>query len=174
MSIETNGAKLTEHGQDLTTGTPNTSGAGHHTIAELGEHVGRLLARVDRPVRRIRLQAGPDSVEIDWADEPGPAPAVDAAGAVEISEAVGEEGTRTAVRAPLVGTFYRAPAPGEDPFVEIGTIVEQGQQLAIIEAMKLMNPISAPVSGRVVSITGTEAELVEYDQVLFEIEPEEE
>ena len=78
-----------------------------------------------------------------------------------------------AVRSPLVGTFYRAPAPGEEPYVEVGDTVRAGQILCIVEAMKLMNEIPADVSGEVVEILADNAEGVEYDQPLFRLRPEE-
>ena len=78
-----------------------------------------------------------------------------------------------AVRSPLVGTFYRAPAPGEDAYVEVGDMVRAGQILCIVEAMKLMNEIPADVSGEVVEILADNAEGVEYDQPLFYLRPQE-
>lgn len=77
------------------------------------------------------------------------------------------------VRSPLVGTFYRAPAPGEDPYVEVGDRVRAGEVLCIVEAMKLMNEIPADVSGEVVEVLAENAEGVEYDQPLFYLRPEE-
>ncbi|MFZ0389713.1 MAG: acetyl-CoA carboxylase biotin carboxyl carrier protein [Calditrichia bacterium] len=74
------------------------------------------------------------------------------------------------VRSPMVGTFYRAPAPDADPYVEVGDTVKAGQTLCIIEAMKLMNEIQAEVSGKVESILVDNAQPVEFDQVLFRIE----
>ena len=78
-----------------------------------------------------------------------------------------------AVRSPLVGTFYRAPAPGEDAYVEVGDRVREGQTLCIVEAMKLWNEIPADVSGEVVEILAENAEGVEYDQPLFYLRPDE-
>ena len=78
-----------------------------------------------------------------------------------------------AVRSPLVGTFYRAPAPGEDPYVEVGDSVRAGETLCIVEAMKLMNEIPADVSGEVVEVLADNAAGVEYDQPLFYLRPEE-
>ncbi len=75
-----------------------------------------------------------------------------------------------AVRSPIVGTFYRAPAPGADPFVEVGDFVEKGQVLCIVEAMKVMNEIEAPVAGKIVDILVQNGEPVEYGQVLFLID----
>ncbi|MCA1687630.1 MAG: acetyl-CoA carboxylase biotin carboxyl carrier protein, partial [Actinobacteria bacterium] len=77
-----------------------------------------------------------------------------------------------AVRSPLVGTFYRAPAPGEDPYVEVGDRVKAGETLCIVEAMKLMNEIPADVSGEVVEVLAENAGGVEYDQPLFHLRPE--
>ncbi len=77
-----------------------------------------------------------------------------------------------AVRSPVVGTFYRAPAPGEDPYVEVGDRVGAGQPLCIVEAMKLMNEIPSDVSGEVVEVLVENAKGVEYDQPLFRIRPE--
>jgi acetyl-CoA carboxylase biotin carboxyl carrier protein len=76
-----------------------------------------------------------------------------------------------AVRSPLVGTFYRAPAPGEDPYVEVGDRVMAGQPLCIVEAMKLMNEIPADVAGEVVEVLAENARGVEYDQPLFYLRP---
>lgn len=76
----------------------------------------------------------------------------------------------TVVTAPMVGTFYRAPAPDADPYVKVGDVVEVGQPLCIIEAMKLMNEIEAEVSGRIKEILVENAQPVEYGQPLFVIE----
>jgi acetyl-CoA carboxylase biotin carboxyl carrier protein len=78
-----------------------------------------------------------------------------------------------AVRSPVVGTFYRAPAPGEDVYVEVGDAVSAGQTLCIVEAMKLMNEIVADVSGEVVEVSAENAGGVEYDQPLFYLRPDE-
>jgi acetyl-CoA carboxylase biotin carboxyl carrier protein len=76
-----------------------------------------------------------------------------------------------AIRSPAVGAFWVAPAPGQPPFVEVGQVVARDDQLAIVEVMKLMNPVVAPQSGEIVQICANNAELVEYDQVLFLIRP---
>ncbi|QID17015.1 acetyl-CoA carboxylase biotin carboxyl carrier protein [Nitrogeniibacter mangrovi] len=73
------------------------------------------------------------------------------------------------VTSPMVGTFYRASAPGSDPFVEIGTSISEGQALCIIEAMKLMNEIDAEVSGTVKAILVENGQPVEYGQPLMVI-----
>lgn len=76
-----------------------------------------------------------------------------------------------AVTSPMVGTFYRAPAPGEDPFVSIGDRVSNGQTVCIIEAMKLMNEIETEVSGSVVKIAVEDGEPVEFGQTLMWVNP---
>jgi len=74
------------------------------------------------------------------------------------------------VKSPMIGTFYRSPAPDKPPFVNIGDIVEVGQPLCIIEAMKLFNEIESDVKGRIVKILVENATPVEYDQPLFLID----
>jgi acetyl-CoA carboxylase biotin carboxyl carrier protein len=74
------------------------------------------------------------------------------------------------VRSPIVGTFYRAPAPDAAPFVQVGSEVQPGSVLCIIEAMKLMNEIESDDAGRVVKVLVENGQPVEYDQVLFILE----
>ncbi len=75
------------------------------------------------------------------------------------------------IRSPMVGTFYRAPAPDKPPFVKVGDRVEKGQVVCIIEAMKLFNEIESEVSGTIVKVCVEDASPVEYDQVLFLVDP---
>lgn len=78
----------------------------------------------------------------------------------------------TAVRAPILGTFYRAPAPGEKPFVEVGQSVKAGDTVCLIEVMKLFNSVKAGKDGRVARILVDNGGLVEFEQPLILIEPE--
>ena len=96
---------------------------------------------------------------------PAPAPAAD--GARE--EPAPDEDGQT-VTAPMVGTFYTASAPGAKPFVQVGSQVEVGDVLCIIEAMKMMNQIESDVAGQVVAVLVENGEPVEYGQPLFIIE----
>jgi len=82
-----------------------------------------------------------------------------------------EAGNLVPITAPVVGTFYAAPAPDADPFVTVGTVVEPGQTVCIVEAMKIMNEIEAETRGRVVSILAKNAQPVQYGQKLFLLEP---
>ena len=75
------------------------------------------------------------------------------------------------VKCPIVGTFYRAPSPESAPFVQIGATIQKGGALCIVEAMKLMNEIESDITGKIVQIMVENGQPVEYDQVLFLIEP---
>lgn len=73
------------------------------------------------------------------------------------------------VRSPLVGTFYQAPSPDSEPFVKVNQNVSKGDVLFIVEAMKVMNEITSPVNGTVVSINVKDTNMVEFDQLVMEI-----
>ncbi len=81
-----------------------------------------------------------------------------------------EPSNHTPVKAPLVGTYYEAPAPDQPPFVREGQMVKKGDTLCIIEAMKVMNEISAPKDGKVVKIHAENGDMVMFDQLILEIE----
>ena len=112
--------------------------------------------------RRIRIARLPGAV--------GPAPAAVATGPAAVPSRpppVEHPGT---VKAPMVGTAYLAPQPGEPPFVRLGDIVTEGQPLLIIEAMKVMNQIRAHCPGRIGQILVADAQPVEYGAILMLIE----
>ena len=75
------------------------------------------------------------------------------------------------VKSPMVGTFYRAPEPGAEPYVKPGSRVTSGQTLCIIEAMKIMNELESEVTGTIREILAEDAQPVEFGQVLFRVEP---
>ncbi len=75
------------------------------------------------------------------------------------------------IKAPMVGTFYRAPSPESPPYVEVGQVIEPGQVICIIEAMKLMNEIKSEVKGKILEILVDNTEPVEFGQPMFLIEP---
>ncbi len=130
-----------------------------------------LLAKVTGPVTRVVVQAGAHRVEIEWDPSVAPsAPAAAAPGAA-VEAAVADVPGRQVVVAPLVGSFYRSPAPGEPAFVAIGDIVEVEQDLAIIEAMKMMNRIPAEFAGKVTAILVEDGTMVEFGQPLMYIDP---
>ncbi|MEO1258509.1 MAG: acetyl-CoA carboxylase biotin carboxyl carrier protein [Bacteroidota bacterium] len=113
---------------------------------------------------------------------PAPAPAAPAPAAPEPApaaakaqkEAPKEEDTTQylEVKSPMVGTFYRSSSPDKPPYVEVGQSISKGDTVCIIEAMKLFNDIESEVSGKVVKVMVENAKPVEYDQVLFLVEPE--
>ena len=82
-----------------------------------------------------------------------------------------EESHRIVIKSPMVGTFYRAPAPDAPPFAEVGQDLEVGQVVCIIEAMKLMNEIKSEVAGRIAEVLVENSAPVEYGQPLFVVEP---
>lgn len=75
------------------------------------------------------------------------------------------------ITSPMVGTFYRSPAPDEPPFIELGDVVKKGSTVCIIEAMKLMNEIESESTGKIVEILVENTQPVEYGQVLMRLEP---
>jgi len=114
------------------------------------------------------------------APAPAPAPVSPAAPAVAPAPAPPADPPATApaadglvtIEAPMLGTFYRAEAPGRDPFVDVGSRVEPDTVVAIVEVMKMMNSIEAGVAGTIVEVCAENATLVEYGQPLFRVEPE--
>ncbi len=77
-----------------------------------------------------------------------------------------------AVKSPMVGTFYRAPSPGKPPFVETGARIAAGDPLCLVEVMKLYTTIEAPLNGTVRQVVAEDGALVEFDQLLFVIDPD--
>ena len=76
------------------------------------------------------------------------------------------------IKSPMIGTFYRSSNPDSPPFVSVGDKVSKGQTVCIIEAMKLFNEIESEVSGTIVKVMNENATPVEYDQVLYVVEPD--
>jgi len=75
------------------------------------------------------------------------------------------------VKCPIVGTFYRSPGPDKDPFIQVGDSINEGDVVCIVEAMKLFNEIESEVGGKIVKVLVEDASPVEYDQVLFLVDP---
>ncbi len=94
----------------------------------------------------------------------------DAAGGDEPFEEAGEAALE--IRTPMVGTFYRTPAPDAEPFVEEGDVIREGDVICVIEAMKLMNEIKSEISGRVAKVLVENGQAVEFNQPLFLVEAE--
>ena len=118
----------------------------------------------DRKIRVQRFHGGGFVGREAYEPAPAPAPA-HAAPAAAPAEAAAEVSGET-VKSPMVGTAFLAPEPGGKPFVEVGAAVKAGDTLLIVEAMKVMNPITAPAGGVVKKILVTDGQPVEYDQPL--------
>jgi acetyl-CoA carboxylase biotin carboxyl carrier protein len=125
---------------------------------------------VEQDGRRVRIRRRGTQATVPT---PSPIPSLPIAqvAAVESAPEIRAATNLITVESPMVGTFYRAPAPGADAYVQVGDKVEKGTVLCLIEAMKLMNEIEAEVSGAVHSILVENAQPVEYGQPLFLIEP---
>jgi acetyl-CoA carboxylase biotin carboxyl carrier protein len=89
----------------------------------------------------------------------------------DIPEPPAKDSSFLEITSPIVGTFYRASTPGADPFVDVDEVVEKGQVLCIVEAMKVMNEIESDVRGKIVAILAQNSQPIEYGEPLFLIEP---
>ena len=138
-------------------------------LVELVRESGVGEIRVRQGETEISVRASPEVPTTSFGDQVASA----TQGVPDVVESSPETDGLHAVRSPVVGTFYRAPAPGEEAYVEVGDTVSAGQTLCIVEAMKLMNEIVADVSGEVVEVLAENAGGVEYDQPLFYLRPDE-
>ncbi len=126
----------------------------------------KLLLRRSRPEGPARARPS-DAVAAVPAPE---SPAAEIPPTPEVRAQTARSGLHE-VKAPLLGTFYRAPKPGEDPFVDVGSTVDERTTVGIVEVMKLMNSVYAEVRGTVVEIPARDGELVEYGSVLMRVQP---
>ena len=138
--------------------------------AVTGTVVKLLRASPEQPAR-LRVSLDGASVEMEWRIPEGarmPGAALGYAPATPAEDADADADTdRFYICAPMVGTFYHAPEPGAEPFVSVGDLVSAGQQVGVVEAMKLFNAIDADRPGRVVEILVPDATAVEYGQRLI-------
>ncbi len=132
--------------------------------------IGELELTTGGRTVRVAAQVGTGAVATMTAAVSGPAGAPAPAGPPSAAGPAAT-GDALAIISPMVGTFYRAPAPDADPYIEVGDQVTVGQTVCIVEAMKLMNEIESEVKGRVVKILVENAQPVEYGQRLFLVEP---
>ena len=138
-------------------------------LERVREVVVELLAAVPRSPARLRIRAHDVELELDWA--------ASTTGSVRVEPVPEPAGPQPPVpsgrlvTAPTVGTFYRCPEPGSDPFVQVGDQVRPGQQVAIIEAMKLMLPVEADTAAVITQVLVEDGQSVEYGQPLFALDP---
>ena len=141
-------------------------------VAEIEIKEGEESVRISRhPTGTVHAYSSPMAYPPAAPGTPGAAPSAAALAAPgAATPAAPTHSPDQAVTAPMVGTFYAAPAPGAKPFVEVGSEVKQGDVLCIIEAMKMMNQIESDKAGRVVSVLVKNGDPVEFGQTLFIIE----
>ncbi|MBV9160936.1 MAG: acetyl-CoA carboxylase biotin carboxyl carrier protein subunit [Pseudonocardiales bacterium] len=159
------------HGEDTASELPAAGPA--VCTEELDKLLGRVrhhavlfVSELPHPPQALRVRAGEVSLDVEWAQEHGTAPAL--LPAAPVTEPVTEPDPEVRyLISPAVGVFYRAPEPGTAPFVSEGDTVAAGQQVGIIEAMKLMIPLAADQAGRVVEVLKQDGESVEYGERLF-------
>jgi acetyl-CoA carboxylase biotin carboxyl carrier protein len=132
----------------------------------------QLLAGFPQQPSALRFQVGEVTVEAEWQASAAPAAAPITAAPGQAVAASETPALGAVVRAPSVGVFYRCPEPGADPFVEVGDRVSAGQQIAIVEAMKLMIPVTAQAGGVITGILKEDNEPVQFDEPLFSYSPE--
>lgn len=122
---------------------------------------------LNKPAETVMLSrpAAPAAVETKPAAVAAPAPVAGPPAATAVPEGV------VAIRAPMLGVFYRAPAPGEKPFVEVGQRVRADDTVCLLEVMKLFNSIRAGVDGEVVKILTENGSMVEFDQPMIFVKP---
>jgi acetyl-CoA carboxylase biotin carboxyl carrier protein len=142
-----------------------------HNLEEFEYSRGDLRIRLKKPGSNVAVVAQRPAAEIIVPGAVSPTPR-----AAEVGHATPEEAPRGAedlflVKSPIVGTFYASPSPGAEAFVKVGTHVDSGQTLCIVEAMKLMNEIESEVTGEVLRIFAENGQPVEYGQPLFGIRP---
>jgi acetyl-CoA carboxylase biotin carboxyl carrier protein len=125
----------------------------------------RRIRVVRKPAAQTLSYGGPVAAAPSAA--PAAAPAAAAAAAAEVSPAAPAAAAAGTIKSPMVGTCYLAPEPDAAPFVKVGDTVKAGQTLLIVEAMKVMNPITAPAAGTVQAIFVESGQPVEYDQPLI-------
>ena len=137
----------------------------------------------DNNLGELKVQEGDFKITIrhrDYAKTSGVTSVVSAPAAPAIAAPVANTETKkeesvsgnfSAIKAPMIGTFYRSAGEGKEPFVKVGDKVKKGDVLCIIEAMKLFNEIQSEVSGKIVKAMVDNAQAVEYDQQLFLVEP---
>lgn len=121
---------------------------------------------------RVQFRLAGAAVESTCVQEVRSAPPVSEISVATVVEPSANKTEGHSIKSPLVGVFYRAPSPDKPPFASVGDRVEEGQTLAIVEAMKMLNQIEADRAGRIVAILPADGEAVEFGDLLFVIELE--
>ncbi len=121
----------------------------------------------------VTYHVGPPGVGATLPPSPFPVPQAGGEGGTGKGEGAAPDAKAgwLEIKSPMVGTFYARPEPGADPYVRVGSRISVGQTLCIIEAMKIMNPLDAELSGVIREIAVEDAQPVEFGQVLFRVDP---
>ena len=147
------------------TGTMKIDTALVRELAEMLAETGLTEIEVEDGERKIRVSRGGVAAPVHYATA-APAPAVAVTASAETTAAAPAVVAGNAVKSPMVGTVYLMPEPGAAAFISIGATVKAGDTLLIVEAMKVMNPITAPVAGTITAIMVENEQPVEFDQPL--------
>jgi acetyl-CoA carboxylase biotin carboxyl carrier protein len=141
-------------------------------LAEMLDATNLTEIEVEDGDRKIRVARKPGAVHMGGAVATPAAPAAPAVAPLpaETAAAPAPPANANAVRSPMVGTVYLAAEPGAAPFIQVGTTVNAGDTLLIVEAMKVMNPIHAPTAGTVKALLVENGQPVEFDQPLVVVE----
>ncbi len=140
-------------------------------LIQLLENSSLNQLEVEQEGFRVSLQKQPTGQVVSALYPPASAPSAPAAPAAEAAGAVLAAETGKAIEAPMVGTFYRAPAPDAPPYVDVGSAIGEDTVVCILEAMKVMNEIKAGIRGTIEKIMVENGQPVEYGQPLFTVKP---
>lgn len=134
----------------------------------------KITIKTDNPVEQVMMQAPVNMVQTQPQQVVQAAPVASETVAVDNSNTAApteDDSKYITIKSPMIGTFYRRPAPDKDLFVNVGDSINSGDVICIIEAMKLFNEIESEISGKIVKILVDDQTPVEYDQPLFLVDP---
>lgn len=136
-----------------------------------GDTVGNTYVTTAAPAPAYAPVPAPSSAPVAAAAAPSAVPDFAPTASAAPAAADTNGGNYLEIKSPMIGTFYRASSPDKGPYVKVGDKVQSGSTVCVIEAMKLFNEIESEVSGKIVKVLVEDAQPVEYDQVLFLVEP---
>lgn len=142
-----------------------------NSLCELSYEDGSFRIQLKKSLSQQAVMAVPQIINNPLSVAAGnPVSAMNVSATAETQSKIKEDENIYVVKSPMVGTFYRAPAPDAPPFVNIGDAVEPGKTLCIIEAMKIMNEIKSEIKGKIKEILVENAQAIEYNQPIIVIE----
>lgn len=131
----------------------------------------KITIKTDNPVEQVMVQAPVNMVQAQPQQMVQPPVSNEATTNENAAAPVEDDSKLITIKSPMIGTFYRRPAPDKDLFVNVGDSIASGDVICIIEAMKLFNEIESEISGKIVKILVDDQTPVEYDQPLFLVDP---